>query len=309
MQRHNWTFLTALLTLALAGCRPGHEPSAVASTQPTAFSTGSRVNLARAGRLAGAAALEIARFSAQGDANHPYTLVTTIGDRETLDRFVRLLDQELDVGPVPACIAEYELRFRRADGVAVTFGYTCGAGGAYFIRTQASDQSLSVLGQVKLPDEFRKLVSAQLATAAPAPNFAFRFEYGPCFTDVLDSFEHTYLQDRGVNERSITIPISLTAVQLQTIHAKLVAIDFFSYPEQFAIQPPDGERVIVTPANRYSLTVRDDQRRHTVAWLDGIVQPTTPEADRLRELFQLIVSLIQAQPDILQLPPRPFACL
>ena len=191
MHRHNWPSLMVLVTLALASCEPGGAPPAVLPTQSTVFSTGSQVNLAQAGRLAGAVTLEIARYSDQADANHPYTLVTTIQDRATLDRLVHLLDQELDVGPVPACIAEYELRFRRADGVVVTFGYTCGPGGAYFISTQASDQSLSVLGQVKLPDEFRDLFSVQLAAAAPAPNFAFRFEYGACFTDVLDTFEHT----------------------------------------------------------------------------------------------------------------------
>ncbi len=307
MHRHNWPFLMALVTLALAGCRPGVS-SVVAPTLQTTYSTGSQVNLAQAGRLAGAVALEIGRYSDQADANHPYTLVTTIQDRDTLDRLVRLLDQKLDVGPVPACIAEYELRFRRPDVVAVTFGYTCGPGGAYFISTQASDQSLSVLGQVKLPDEFRELVSAQLATAAPTPDFAFRFEYAACFTDVLDTFAHTYTQDRGVSERSITIPITLTAVQLQSMHAKIVAIDFFSYPEQFSIQPADGVRAIVTPANPYALTVQEDQRRHTVTWLDEIVQPSTPADDRLRELFQLNIRLIQAQPDIRQLPPRPFGC-
>ncbi len=162
MHRHNRLFLIALMASALAGCRPGGAPSVVTPTQAAVFSTGSRVNLAQAGRLAGVAALEIARFSAQADANAPYTLVTTIRDRETLDRLVGLLDQELDVGPVPACIADYEQRFRRPDGVVVTFGYLCGPDGAYFISTQSSDQSLSVLGQVKLPDEFRELVSAQL---------------------------------------------------------------------------------------------------------------------------------------------------
>lgn len=165
--------LTLLICFSLTACQPGGAPDAATPTVQTVFSTGAQVNLAQVGQLAGTVALEIAQFSAlaaEVDPDNRYTLVTTIVDRETLNRFVQLLDQELDVGMVPACIADFELRFQRADGVVVTFGYQCQSDNAEFIRTEASDGSLSVQGEVKLPDEFRQLVNARLDAAAPAPS-------------------------------------------------------------------------------------------------------------------------------------------
>jgi hypothetical protein len=52
----------------------------------------------------------------------------------------------------------------------------------------------------------------------------------------------------------------------------------------------------------------DGETITTVSWVDDITQPTAPEADRLRELFEMIVKMIDEHPDFKKLPKLPFGC-
>jgi hypothetical protein len=163
------------------------------------------------------------------------------------------------------------------------------------------EQVVGALGELCAPP-FYTTKPPISESAAPPPGFALRFEYGPCVTDVLDTFEHTYTQDRG-SEPALTIPLVVPNPQLYAIYAQVVEIDFFSYPAQFVVQSQPS-----IAEYQYVLTVRDGGRTHTVTWHDASLAPTTGKAEQLRQLFALINETIQAQPDVQQVPPRLFGC-
>ena len=145
--------------------------------------------------------------------------------------------------------------------------------------------------------------------AQPQADFAFLFAFGTCSTDVLDTFEQTYTREIDPGE-SVSIPITLTETQMATIYGKMVEINLFDYPEVFQIPVKEGETIgMVTPAPSYRFTVRLGEVTKTVTWTDEIVEPTSPEADALRELIQLLLQVIESHPEIQRLPQSNILCL
>ncbi|MHB8645410.1 MAG: hypothetical protein ACYDAR_06435 [Thermomicrobiales bacterium] len=102
----------------------------------------------------------------------------------------------------------------------------------------------------------------------------------------------------------MTIPLVLTDSERDTIHQKMVEINFFDYPTQFAIPVGPGTTAAGTyPSATYHWIVDDGTQIKEVAWSDSIVTPTTVEAEHLRELAKLIQQIIDAHPEIQQLAP------
>ena len=163
------------------------------------------------------------------------------------------------------------------------------------------EQVVGALGELCAPPFYRTEPPIS-KLAEPPPGFALRFEYGACVTDVLDTFEHTYTQDRG-SEPPLTIPLVLPKHQLYEIYAKVVEIDFFSYPAQFVVQSRESIAVY-----QYVLTVREGERTHMVTWHDASLSPATGKVEQLRQLFALISDTIKAQPEMQQAPPRLYGC-
>jgi hypothetical protein len=143
----------------------------------------------------------------------------------------------------------------------------------------------------------------------PEGNFAFTFEFGSCNRDILDTFNGTFTKDMIVDP-AVTIPFQLSDSQTTAIYQEMVEIGFFDYPEVFSIPTPDNGIVgMVTPAMRYCMTVRNGDLIKTLSWVDEITEPTTPEAERLRSLFGLIIDMIQESPDYKQLPEPKAGCV
>ena len=84
------------------------------------------------------------------------------------------------------------------------------------------------------------LMPVSCGTPEPVPyppqqaDFAFRFEYGSCTTDILDTFNDTYTRDMII-EPDVTITLRLADPQMAAIYQKMVSISFFDYPEVFSI--------------------------------------------------------------------------
>lgn len=145
--------------------------------------------------------------------------------------------------------------------------------------------------------------------ARPEPNFGFVLEFGSCSMDKLDTFKGEFTQDRVV-EPSITIDLGLSDEQMTMIYGKMVEIDLARYPEVFAVPKPlIGEVVMISSPYNYVLTVENGELRTSIRWTDNIVQPTTPKADQLRELFRLIIQMVQEDPGYQQLPEVNFGCI
>jgi hypothetical protein len=127
--------------------------------------------------------------------------------------------------------------------------------------------------------------------------------------DKLDTFKGEFTQDRVV-EPSITIPLQLSVEQMKMIYEKMVEIDLARYPEVFEVQKPlIGEVVMISSPYNYVLDVTNGQARFSMRWTDDIVQPRTARADRLRELFGLIIQMVQERTEYQQLPEVKFGCI
>jgi hypothetical protein len=150
--------------------------------------------------------------------------------------------------------------------------------------------------------------SAKSKPQVTGQDFGFRVESGACYTDVLDTFEGTFTKDL-IADPPISIPLRLSSNQMQDVYAKMLAIDFFGYPKIFAIPTPTfGLMTLQMPAEKYHILVRSDGITKTLDWKDEIVEPSSPEADNLRDLFKMIEAMIWASPEYQQLPERNGGC-
>lgn len=159
------------------------------------------------------------------------------------------------------------------------------------------------------------LAACTIVTPAPTqppqlePNFAFVFKYGSCNTDILDTDAGTFTKDMLI-EPAVTVDLRLSDTQMQAVFEKMVAIHFFDYPEVFSIPiPKSGEVGIITPSTRYEIVVWNGEITKTLIWQDEIFDPTTAEADNLRELFQWMINMIQEHPEYKKLPERQAGCI
>jgi len=153
---------------------------------------------------------------------------------------------------------------------------------------------------------------AAAQTQAPQPNFRFRFSVRDCPTETFDSFTGLFMKGLGGGgfpPPTATTNLFLSAQQLQTISDRVTAIGFFDYPARFIGIPLGLDEVLITtPYLSYTLEVHSGERSHTVAW-DDKSEPTTAAADRLRDLFSVIIQFIHDRPEYKRLPPGIMGCM
>jgi hypothetical protein len=149
---------------------------------------------------------------------------------------------------------------------------------------------------------------------AQAGDFGFRFEVGDCLTERLDTFDGLFTKDLGgVPARIVTAHIALTDAQMTAIYRTIEDIRFFDYPSTFDGVPTDvrdGVRDVITtvPYDTYRLEVRNAGVVHTVSWEDKS-KPTTAEADRLRDLFSMVLGFVHEHPAFKVLPRSTMGCM
>jgi hypothetical protein len=151
----------------------------------------------------------------------------------------------------------------------------------------------------------------KIATAQ-ADDFGFRFEFEPCFpwiTVQLDTFNGVFTANTGGEPtRTVTVQMSLTDAQMRTVYRTTEDIRFFDYPATFIGVSPGDQVTIMHPASTYRLEVRNAGAVHTVSWLDNVRGPTTPGADRLRDLFSMVRDFIHEHPEFKRLPRPTIGC-
>jgi hypothetical protein len=108
--------------------------------------------------------------------------------------------------------------------------------------------------------------------AAQAANFGFRFSFGSCLTERLDTFTGMFSKELG-DGRTATAHIVLTEAQMTAIHRGIEDIKFFDYPSPFN-GVPTGVRptTLIEPSVTYHLEVRNGAVVHTVEWKTPTVQ-------------------------------------
>ena len=156
-------------------------------------------------------------------------------------------------------------------------------------------------------------------TPTAPDDFAFRLEYGVCTTDVLDTFQGTFVRDLGGPVAPLSIPLMLPQHTRELAFQAVVVAHFLDYPSDFVIKPTSncavtssggscgGSISVFAPAYHYKLTVQSAGVTHTVSWQDN-TRPSTEEADRLRNLLLSIIEMIRALPDVQRLPRAQVGC-
>jgi hypothetical protein len=131
--------------------------------------------------------------------------------------------------------------------------------------------------------------------------FNLEFKYGVTAGNILDTFEGTYTKDM-ITDPPITVELSLSDEEKETIYQKMVEIDFFGYPDEFSVEVPPGEMIgMVTPYNSYYFKVEYDSQVKELRWDDEITNPGE-RADRLRELIAVIRNIIESKEEYKSLP-------
>lgn len=150
----------------------------------------------------------------------------------------------------------------------------------------------------------------------PEPNFAFVFEWSPCYSSVLNTFDNKLTVESNTDPPiTSTIDFALSREELGKISQEMSDIDFFSYPEKFSIQlPPNVIRVYTGGPVRYRFDVQKGGQRKVVSWEDEFSEPRDmpwkaedsepgrTQAIKLRELIELIQKILATYPEFNRLP-------
>jgi hypothetical protein len=127
--------------------------------------------------------------------------------------------------------------------------------------------------------------------------FNLKFSYGK---NVLNTFQNTYTKDL-ILDGTTTVPFALSNGELDRVDAKMREIDFFIYPEHFAVTIGDTVGII-TPHSTYDFQVNYKSTTKHLHWSDSVLSDDTA-AVKLRELVLLIRSIVESKPEYSQLPP------
>jgi hypothetical protein len=132
-------------------------------------------------------------------------------------------------------------------------------------------------------------------------NFNFIFKYGVTGRTTLDTYQGTYTKDM-VMDPDITIELTLSQEEMDSIYQKMVEIDFFKYPDEFSVSVPEGERKAeVTPYSTYFFQVTYGEKTKELLWHDKIMNPDE-KADKLKGLINIIINIIESKEEYKALP-------
>jgi hypothetical protein len=130
--------------------------------------------------------------------------------------------------------------------------------------------------------------------------FNFSLHYGVAARNRVDTFNDTFTKDL-VLDGTAEVKLVLTPEEINMIKSTLLEVDIFSYPDTFIAEHGDTVGV-ASPFVTYLLTLTLDSRKKVVFWEDSLVSSDV-RAEKLRQAFQSIRSLIESKPEYRQLPP------
>lgn len=131
--------------------------------------------------------------------------------------------------------------------------------------------------------------------------FNFVFKYGVSGGNTLDTFHSTYTRDM-ILDSAITIDMVLTTGEMDSINQKIVEIDFFNYPDKFAVHIADNEtKTEVTPYPTYFFKVEYGGKTKELLWHAKYVN-SDAQGDKLKELIDLIKNIIESKAEYQALP-------
>jgi hypothetical protein len=170
-----------------------------------------------------------------------------------------------------------------------------------------NERTFAVLIQHIVPIVFSVVLPVQMHREPPG-DFDFRFRYGVCSTDQLDTFTGWFTRELP-DGTSAMAQLTLNASQTRHLFEKVTQIDFFNYPSIFR---GDQTRLLSITKGRlsvikYEMDVRSGGRMHSVQW-DDDQTATGPQADGLRRLFSWAVTFIINAAEVTRLPQSAEPC-
>jgi hypothetical protein len=121
---------------------------------------------------------------------------------------------------------------------------------------------------------------------------------------VLDTFNGTYSRDMWLDPW-ITVNLTLSKEEMDSIFQKMVEMEFFNYPDEFKIIVPKGEKYgVYSHGKNYYFKVAYKTRIKELRWYNDISYPDE-KAKKIEELGNFIREIIQAKEEFKKLPkPR-----
>ena len=119
----------------------------------------------------------------------------------------------------------------------------------------------------------------------------------------LDTFAGTYQKDL-VMDGYKKIPFELTDEELNRIVDKANAVGFFDFPDSITYDPTVDSlamNIVPTPPPQF-LRIQYDGKDHTVIWIYPLPAHNST-LEKLFELRDLIIQIIEAKPEYKALPP------
>jgi len=144
------------------------------------------------------------------------------------------------------------------------------------------------------------IVAASLQNTGSSPqknDFNLLFRYGVGAKNELNTFEGTYTKDM-VLDPPITVSLTLSEEELAQIRQKMIAIDFFNYPEGFPLRTD----FFVTPRTDYYIEVENGSIVKEVSWNTNSMLENKVQ-DNLGQLIDCITSIVEQKPEFKALPP------
>lgn len=133
-----------------------------------------------------------------------------------------------------------------------------------------------------------------------ARHFNMSLKYGVDARNELNTFTDSFTKDL-ILDGIATTKLVLSPEELDTLEARFLAIDIFSYPDTFVAQHGDTVRA-VTPYMTYVLKLTRDERQKALYWEDALIS-SDPRATALRSVFAFVRTLVQGRPEYQSLPP------
>jgi hypothetical protein len=164
------------------------------------------------------------------------------------------------------------------------------------------DKMKKVLLIIILSSLMLVIMGCSVAIAHEADSgFNFIFKYGVSGGNTLDTFQGTYTRDM-ILDPAIIIDLVLTAAEMDSIYQKIVEIDFFNYPDKFNVHVADNEtKTEVAPYSSYFFKVEYNGKTKELLWHDKYLNSDI-QGDKLKELINLIKSIIESKPEYQALP-------
>jgi hypothetical protein len=147
------------------------------------------------------------------------------------------------------------------------------------------------------------IVSLSCSDSGTTPaerSFNVSLKFGVGARNELNTFTDTFTKDL-ILDGTVTTKLVLPQAEIDSLEARFLRIDIFTYPDTFMAQQTDTVAVL-TPHTSYVLKLSCEHREKAIYWEDSIIS-TDPRAAELRNVFAFVRALVEAKPEYQGLPP------